>query len=190
MAKKVQPLEEFNFSVVQQPLFGLLRNVDSDLRRLVTNLAETNDFEELRRVTLLSIMLRFAINSYQAVSFLLSDTDDHPRRLPQFVLVVPPINRQLIDLWFSLVYIMDDFAPRALAYDQCGYRETGEEVEKMKARYGSDPKYRSVLLRKPIRLKFRTGSLPSNFRNSPVKARVSYNSWNSCSTTTLLLKRI
>jgi hypothetical protein len=86
-------------------------------------------------------MLRFAINSYQAVSFLLSDTDDHPKRLPQFVLVIPPINRQLMDLWFSLVYIMNDFAPRALAYDQCGYRETGEEVEKMKARYGSDLKW-------------------------------------------------
>jgi len=83
-------------------------------------------------------MLRFAINSYQAVGFLLSDLDVHPKRLARFVLVVPPINRQLMDLWFSLVYIMDDFGPRALEYDQCGYRETIEHVNKMRDRYGAD----------------------------------------------------
>jgi hypothetical protein len=86
-------------------------------------------------------MLKFAINSDQAVSFLLSDMDEHPRRLPRFVLVVPSINRQLMDLWFSLVYIMDDLGPRALAFDQCGYRETREEVEKMRKQYGADPEW-------------------------------------------------
>ena len=87
-------------------------------------------------------MLRFAINSYQAVGFLLADLDEYPKRLPRFVLVVPPINRQLMDLWFSLVYIMDDLGPRALAYDQCGYRETCEQVEKMREQYEADPEWR------------------------------------------------
>jgi hypothetical protein len=35
---------------------------------------------------------------------------------------------------------MDDFGPRALvAYDQCGYRELREEVDKRKKQSGSDP---------------------------------------------------
>ena len=54
-------------------------------------------------------MLRVAHNSYQALAFLLSDLDPHPKRLPRYVLIVPPVNRQIMDLWFSLVYIMDDF---------------------------------------------------------------------------------
>jgi hypothetical protein len=141
MAKNVKPLETFNFSVVQQPLTGLLRNMDSDLRRRLDLLARTNDVNEIRRFTLLQIMLRFATNSYQAVGFLLSDLDEHPKRLPRFVLVVPPINRQLMDLWFSLVYIMDDFGPRALAYDQTGYRELCEEVDKRRKESGSDPEW-------------------------------------------------
>jgi hypothetical protein len=142
VAENVKPLEQFNFAVVQEPLTGLLRNVESDLRKRIDIIGRIDDLDEQRRVILLMIMLKFAINSYLAVSFLLSDVDQHPRRIPQFVLVVPPINRQLMDLWFSLVYIMDDLGPRALAYDQCGYRELGEEINRMKARYGADPNWR------------------------------------------------
>jgi hypothetical protein len=141
MTKKVKPLEHFDFSVVQRPLDGLLRNMDSDLRRRLDLLARTNDLNEIRRFTLLQLILRFAINSYHAVAFLLSDLDDHPRRQPRFVLVVPPINRQLMDLWFSLVFMMDDFGPRALAYDQCGYRELREQVDKMRKQKADDPEW-------------------------------------------------
>jgi hypothetical protein len=141
MTRTVKPLERLDFSVIQQPLNGLLRNMDSDLRRRVDYSGLTTDLDEIRRFTLLLIMLKFAINSYQAVAFLLSDLDEHPKRLPRFVLVVPPINRQLMDLWFTLVYIMDDFGRRALAYDQCGYRETREQVDKMRKQYGADPEW-------------------------------------------------
>jgi hypothetical protein len=143
MIKNVKPLEEVNFSVIQQPLFGLLRNVEGDLRKRLDQVTLTNDADEIRRTLLLLSMLKFAINSYQAVSFLLSDVDEHPRRRPEFVFVVPPINRQLMDLWFSMVYIMDDLAPRALAYEQCGYREMTETVARAKSRYGSDSEWKS-----------------------------------------------
>jgi hypothetical protein len=141
LPKTLKPSEKFDFRVVQPLLDGLLRNMDSDLRRRLEQIGRTNDLDEVRRHTLLLLMLRFAINSYQAVGFLLSDLDEHPKRLPKFVLVVPPINRQLMDLWFLLVYIMDDFVPRALAYDQCGYRELVEELNKMKRIYGTDPEW-------------------------------------------------
>jgi hypothetical protein len=139
MPTNPKPLERFEFRAVQEPLNGLLRNMDCDLQRRIKLIEPTNDFDELRRHTLLLLMLRFAINSYQAVSFLLSDLDEHPRRLPRFVMVVPPINRQLMDLWFSLIYIMDDFGPRALEFDQVGYREICEEVEKRRRQDGNDP---------------------------------------------------
>lgn len=139
--RNVKPLERFDFSVVQQPLTGLLRNLDSDLKRRLDLIGRTNDLDEIRRFTLLLLMLRFAISSYRAVGFLLSDLDEHPKRLPEFVLVVSPINRQLMDLWFSLVYIMDDFGPRALAFDQCGYRELCEDIDKTRKRYGADPEW-------------------------------------------------
>jgi hypothetical protein len=128
--KEVKPLESFHFPIVQEPLSGLLRNMDSDLRRQVEQPGTAG-----RDLTLLLVMLRFAMNSYQAVCFLLADIEDS-KRLPAFVLAVPPINRQLMDLWFTLVYIMDDFGPRALAFEQCGWRETGEQVSKTRRQYG------------------------------------------------------
>jgi len=41
-------------------------------------------------------MLRITKNSYEAVSFLLSSTDEDPKRKKEFVLVLPPTNRQLL----------------------------------------------------------------------------------------------
>jgi hypothetical protein len=56
-----------------------------------------------------------------------------------YVLIVPPVNRQIMDLWFSLVYIMDDFKNRVLLYEQVAYRQLREQIDKIRKRYGSDP---------------------------------------------------
>lgn len=93
------------------------------------------------RITLLLIALRFSVNSYRAVCFLLADTDDHPKRLNEFVVVVPTIVRQLIDLWCSLIYILDDFAVRVDEFEHCAWLEVSEHIEKMKKRYGPDPEW-------------------------------------------------
>ena len=137
--KKIKPLEPFHFPLVQEPLEGLLRNMDSDLQRRIRETESTHDFDEYRQLTLLLIMLRIAVNSYQALGFLLSDIDSHPKRLPKFVLVVPPVNRQIMDLWFTLVYMMDDFGPRSLLYEQYAYRQLREQIEDTRKRYGADP---------------------------------------------------
>lgn len=36
---------------------------------------------------------------------------------------MPPINRQIMDLWFTVVYLLDDFEPRRIAYEKGAYRE-------------------------------------------------------------------
>jgi len=71
--------------------------------------------------------------------FLVSDLDEHPKRLPRFVIVLPPINRQIMDLWFSLAYIRDDFEARSLLYEQGAYRELRQQIDDNRARYGSNP---------------------------------------------------
>lgn len=135
----LKPLESVDASVFQKPLFGLLRNISGDLERRVDAIRQTNDLAEQRLAILLLTTAKFAINSYDAVSFLLADTEESSKRQPRFVFVVAPINRQLLDLWFSLVYMMDDLHPRALAYEQTGYREMVEGFNEMMDRYGSDP---------------------------------------------------
>jgi hypothetical protein len=137
------PLEEFNAQIVQAPLQGLLRNMDEELQRLLKQSMALRDSESERRLSLLLIMLRFTRNSYEAVSFLISTTDENPKRKKEFVLVLPPTNRQLLDLLFTLVFMTDDFPKRSLAYEYSGYRQGREEFDKFHKRFGTHPKWQS-----------------------------------------------
>jgi hypothetical protein len=139
--KPVKPLRELHFPYIQEPLDGLLRNMDSDLQRRSREVQASNNIEEFRQLTLLLIMLRFGINSYQALAFLLSDVEGHAKRLARYVLIVPPVNRQIMDLWFTLVYMMDDFGPRSHLYEQCAYRELRIHVEENQSCYGADSEW-------------------------------------------------
>lgn len=133
------PLEVIDVRLIQTPLEGLIRNCDGDLERYLKQVEQTDDRDEVVRITLLLIALRFAVNSYRAVCFLFSDTDNNPKRLNEFVVTVPPIIRQLIDLWCSLIYILDDFAVRVDEFECCAWLEVSQHIKKMKERYGPAP---------------------------------------------------
>jgi hypothetical protein len=138
--RELKPLKDVNLKIIQEPLNGILRNVDMDLLRRIRT-QTSNQSDENRQLTLLLVMLRHAINAYQAVAFLLSDIDQHPRRLPRFAVTLPPINRQIVDLWFSLVYMMDDFVPRSLAFELCSWREHVEQIQIARAKRAHDPEW-------------------------------------------------
>jgi hypothetical protein len=137
------PLEDFDARIVQAPLQGLLRNMDSELERQVKQAMPLPDREAERGLTLLLLMLRFTRNSYEALSFLCSDANDTPKRKRGFVLILPPANRQLLDLLFTLVFMMDDFPARSLSYERSGYRQAREVYDKFHARFGTDSKWRA-----------------------------------------------
>jgi hypothetical protein len=134
-------VETVNVRVFQEPLEGLIRNCDSDLVRYLDQIQSTNDRNEVFRVQLLLIALRFAVNSYRAVCFLLADIDEHPKRLAEFVIVIPPILRQMIDLWCSVIFLLDDLAARAGEFQNCAWLEVVEHIQKMEERYGRVPQW-------------------------------------------------
>ena len=141
--QKLPPLEEFNAQIVQAPLNGLLTNMDRELERRLKQAGQSGDRETERRLSLLMIILRFTINSYEAVCFLISTMDENPKRKNRFGLVVPPANRQILDLLFTLVFMMDDFPARSLEYELSGYRQLRDEYDKFYGRFGTHPKWRS-----------------------------------------------
>jgi hypothetical protein len=142
----VSPLEEFDARLVQAPLQGLLRNMDCELVRQLQQAMSVRDKESERRLSLFLIMLRFTKNSYEAASFLCSDADDTPKRKREFVLILPPTNRQLLDLLFTLVFMLDDFPTRSMAYELSSYRQSYEEYDKFHARYSTHPKWQTHFL--------------------------------------------
>ncbi len=116
--QKLAPLEVFDARIVQTPLQGLLRNMDSELARLFKQAMTSHDREAERRLSLFLIMLRFTKNSYEAASFLCS----------------------------TLVFMLDEFPARSTAYELSGYRQAREEYDKFQARYGTHPKWQTQLL--------------------------------------------
>jgi len=84
----------------------------------------------------LIVMLRFAWNSYDAVRYVSADTPPDPARKANYTIVLPAINRQLLDLLFSLVYMLDDLIPRSLDYQRAGWRDFVEVRDSLKAQFG------------------------------------------------------
>lgn len=101
------------------------------------------------------ILLRFAKNSYNAVRFLTATESSDAARKSTYTLIVPPVNRQLLDLLFSLVFMLEELGPRALAYQKSGWRELMEERQAVSTSYAKDPNYRDYL----SGMKMQTGRL-------------------------------
>jgi hypothetical protein len=144
MSKRHQhePLRRFNFGLVAERLDGLLINVDRDLQRMTKKAEQVSDKSTARCLTLLDVLIRFTTNSYHAVRYIAADTPEDHNRRPNYVLVVPTINRQLLDLLFSLVYMLDDFGARSLQYQRAGWREATEEQHKLKSQFSGQPEWR------------------------------------------------
>jgi hypothetical protein len=135
-----KPLRRFDYQLVQARMDGLLFNVDRHLQRLKGQQRHNQTAD--RCLSLLDVLLRFARNSYHAVWFLTADTPPDHHRRPNYVLVVPSINRQLLDLLFSLVYMLDDFEARSLRYQRAGWREAREEYQKFKTHFSANPAWK------------------------------------------------
>jgi hypothetical protein len=156
-----KPLRRFDYQLVQSRMDGFLFNIDRHLQRLKNQYAGNSSAD--RCLSLLNVLLRFARNSYNAVWFLTADTPPDCKRRPNYVLVVPTINRQLLDLLFSLVYMLDDFEVRSMQYQRAGWREAQEEYQKFKNQFSRDPVWRQHFMN----LRDNLGMMVSAFGISP-----------------------
>lgn len=134
-----KPLRPFDYKLVEARMDGLLFNVDRHLQRLMAQ--QSRNPSANRCLSLLNVLLRFTRNSYNAVRFLTAEIPADHNRKPNYTLVVPPINRQLLDLLFSLVYMLDDFEKRSLQYQRAGWREALEEYQQFQSRFSGDPEW-------------------------------------------------
>jgi hypothetical protein len=137
-----EPLVEFNVQLVQAPLQGLFRNTDSELARRFQHATVTRDRVAERTLSFFLILTRFAKTSYESISFIASDSDDGSKRKKEFVFVLPPVNRQLMDMLFNIIYITDSFPSRSMEYELYGYRQAREQYNQVYSRFGSLPRWR------------------------------------------------
>jgi hypothetical protein len=135
---KVETLPEltaFDYSKVQRPVEGLFRNTCEDLLRKIQPLP----LHEQQQHFLLYFFVRVAQVLYSAAVFMIADQPAEPARNPKYAFVLPTINRQLIDLYVTLLYILDDFVARVREYQQSGWKDMKKHVESEIEKHGHDP---------------------------------------------------
>jgi hypothetical protein len=146
--ESLKPLRGFDFGLVVPRLEGLYFNIDRDIQRRINIAVQNRDENTDRCFSLLQVMIRFAWNSYRAVCYLGADIPEDVKRKPSYILVVPNINRQLLDLLFTLACMLDDFENRSLKYQRAGWREILDEYSLQKTHFSSDkewnPHFRNV----------------------------------------------
>ncbi len=86
-------------------------------------------------------MVRFATNSFMTVRYLCADSPEDSKRKLNFALAAPAINRQLLDLLFSLVFMFDDVDVRTDMFERAGWREAFEQYQKEKTAFSKDPEW-------------------------------------------------
>jgi hypothetical protein len=148
---------------------GLLINVDRDLQRRGNQALRAQEHDDERCLLLLNLMIRFARNSYDAVRYVAGDTPEDERRKPRYVLVVPAINRQLMDLLFSLVYMLDDFRVRSLQYQRAGWRELDQEYRMFREPFAKDAEWKQhfINVKKLLGDMIRRYGITENERRNP-----------------------
>src|ERR1035438_4036375 len=139
------PLRKFDYKLVAERMEGVLTNVDRDLQRHVNWSDQVQDADHGMWMTTINLMMRFAINSYHAVVYIAGDEPEDSRRKKNYVLVLPGINRQLLDLLFSLVYMLDDFPARCVDYQRSGWREFHKEYTHWYTHFGNEAAWQPFL---------------------------------------------
>ncbi|MFI5331959.1 MAG: hypothetical protein ACHQ2F_13145 [Desulfobaccales bacterium] len=95
-------------------------------------------------VMLLSLIL-VATNVYDSMRYLCADTPSNPSRKPEFVLALPSLSRVVLEALFTLVFALDDLEAHTEWYHKSGWRDVREELDRIKDRYGSDPRWQDYI---------------------------------------------
>jgi hypothetical protein len=137
------PLRKFDFGLVKDKLDGLLINVSRSLEKRAKAAFDRHDLTTGRQCMLVMLFAHVAMNCYNAVRYLISEVEPKdPLRKPMYLLVVPPINRQLMDMLFTLVYMLDDFPNRWFQYERASFREFSESVHRFRMMYKKGPDWK------------------------------------------------
>jgi hypothetical protein len=138
----LKPLRGFNFGLVNEPLEGIYINVDRDLGHRISKSKHPSMADEERCLGLMRTMLRFTWNAFRSVAYLAADIPEDPQRKKTYILSVPNINRQILDLLFSIAYMMDDLPLRSLEYQRAGWRELLDDYTLHKNTFSGDAEWR------------------------------------------------
>jgi hypothetical protein len=89
--------------------------------------------------------LRTAHMTYRSALYLAADTPPDPRRLPEFIVSLPLLNRAILDSLFTVLFMLEDVPNRCAWFRESDWRESRLELERYLAEYGDLPEWKAHL---------------------------------------------
>jgi hypothetical protein len=80
-------------------------------------------------------LVRLAITTYKTMGFLCADVKDGAVRDPLFALSTPPLNRTILKIIVSVLYLLEDLPRRTELFFRAGWRDEEEMLMKYRERY-------------------------------------------------------
>jgi hypothetical protein len=80
-------------------------------------------------------LVRLATTTYKAMGFLCADVKDGAERDPLFALATPPLNRTILEIIISMLYLLEDLPRHTELFYRAGWRDEEEMLIKYRERY-------------------------------------------------------
>jgi hypothetical protein len=124
------------FKVVGEPLNKLLIAVGNKLSRDWP--AQYQNVTGARE--LFVIHLRIAHMTYRSALFPGGDTPADPNRLPEFCVSLPVLNRFILDILFTLLFLLEDVPNRCAWFRESDFRSLLSQIGRNRKRPSAEPR--------------------------------------------------
>jgi hypothetical protein len=94
---------------------------------------------------LFRLLTRLATTTYQSIIYLSAEHPADLARRVAFSSSVPPMSRSIVDILYSVVFILEDIGPRTDWYYRAGWREMSETFLRYRGRYAGQPDWSAWL---------------------------------------------
>jgi hypothetical protein len=130
-------MERFNYKIIQPHLDTILIKLGYKLER---EWPQKYSLVNSGQMTILAYF-RLAVNFFNTVTFICADVPDGSNRKLSFSLSAPPLNRTILEIIVSILYLLEDFPKHTDLFYRAGWREEREMIESYKREYNSIPKW-------------------------------------------------
>src|SRR5436309_10006130 len=130
--------------------------VQSKLDRLLLALANKLEREKLPPTIVapaparafLTVNVQLARYTFRTICYVCADKrlKEHDWKW-EYTLILPPLNRTILDSVFSVVFMLEDVGARSRWYHESGFREAREELDRYRKQYGGTPEWEPWLRR-------------------------------------------
>jgi hypothetical protein len=140
MSDQSEP-KSIDFNVFGQPLVNLLIALGNKLSR-----EWPVKYQNVIGARELFVMhLRIAHLTYRSVLYLVGDDSRDARRLPEFCVSLPVLNRAILDSLFTLLFVLEDVPNRCVWFRESDWKESRLELDRYIAEYGNLPEWKKYL---------------------------------------------